>query len=202
MLSSRKSKLIAGGVATVVVIVIVAAVAGGSSSKSNSAASAQAKPSTEAATQPATAPTQAAAKPTATEKAAPTPQSAPTVAPPSNVKQIGDLLITLNGVKPYTDSLFPAETGTHYVAVDVTAKNTGNKTYSLNVLNFRLKDSDKFTSEYALTGGPEPLISTAEMVPGQELRGYIVFKLGDGRTPVELQYQSFTGSSGVIAISP
>jgi hypothetical protein len=129
------------------------------------------------------------------------PQTEPPAAePPSNQKEIGNLLLTLNGVQPYSDDIFPAEAGTHYVAVDITGKNIGDKSYSLNVFNFHLKDSDSFTGSPATSAGPDPKIGSHDMVPGQEVRGYIVFKLGDGRNPIELQYQSFTGSTGTIAI--
>lgn len=124
----------------------------------------------------------------------------PTAALPTNQAQVGNLLLTVNGAATHIDDLFPAEAGTHYVAVDITALNTGDKTYSLNRFNFRLKDSDKFTAEPAISNGPEPTIGSHDMVPGQEVRGYIVFKIGDTRTPIELQYQSFTGSATTIPI--
>lgn len=133
--------------------------------------------------------------PTAASTAGPTEQPAP-----SNQKQIGDLLLTLNGASLYTDDIFPAAPGTHYVAVDVTAKNTGDKAYLLNVLNFHLKDSDSHIHDPAMTNGPKPQIGYHDMVPGQVVHGFIVFPLGDGRDPAELQYQSSTGSTGTIPV--
>ena len=118
---------------------------------------------------------------------------------PSNQAQIGDLLLTVNGARRYHDKLFPAEPGTYYVAVDITAVNTGNTTRSLNKFSFHLKDSDKYVTGPALTGGPEPLIGAHDMVPGQEVRGFLVFKLCDGRDPVELQYQG--NHTGVVPVT-
>jgi Domain of unknown function (DUF4352) len=136
--------------------------------------------------------------------AAPTggPTGASTELPaPSNLKQIGDLLLAVNGTSLYTDDVFPAASGTHYVAVDVTAKNTGDKDYLLNVLDFHLKDSDGHTHDPAITNGPEPQISSyANMVPDQVARGFVVFPLGDGSDPAELEYQSSTGGTGTIAV--
>lgn len=175
--------------AVVIVLVIIGVAASGSgSSKGTTSVVTQNTPKAANTSKPSDT-----AKPAATT-------APPTVGLPSNEAQVGNLLLTVNEVAPYTDDLFPAEAGTHYVAVDVTAKNTGTKTYSLNVLNFHLKDSDKFTAETALTHGPDPKIGASDMVPGQEVRGYIVFKLGDTRTPVELQYQSFTGSATTIPL--
>lgn len=130
-----------------------------------------------------------------------TERPADTAAPdlPSNQKKIGNLLLTVNGVGAYTDDLFPAEPGTHYVAIDVSAQNVGDEQYALNVNNFRLQDSDGFAGTYALSS-IEPSIGHHELVPGQSVRGYIVFKLGDGRDPAELQYQSFTGTPGTITL--
>jgi hypothetical protein len=126
------------------------------------------------------------------------PTSAPANAPQ---RQIGDLTLTVNAYGNYTgDRLFPAESGTHYVYVDITAKNTGTQTYSLNLFNFHLKDSDGYANTPATTEGPQPKIGAHDMVPGQEVRGFVVFKLGDGRNAVELQYQSFTGTAGVIRL--
>jgi hypothetical protein len=134
--------------------------------------------------------------PTAASTAGPTEQPAP-----SNQKQIGDLLLTLNGASRYTDDIFPAAPGTHYVAVDVTAKNTGDKAYLLNVLNFHLKDSDSHIHDPAMTNGPQPQIGSYDnMVPGQVVRGFIVFPLGDGSDPAELQYQSSTGITGTVPV--
>ena len=112
-------------------------------------------------------------------------------------------ICSLRSTEPslYTDSGFPAAPGTHYVAVDVTAKNTGDKTYILNVLNFRLKDSDGSLHDPAMTNGPEPLIGSYDSVDsGQEERGFVIFPLADGRDPVELQYQSPTGSNGSLPV--
>jgi hypothetical protein len=130
------------------------------------------------------------------------PTAGPTEQPaPSNQKQIGDLLLTVNGASLYTDDIFPAALGTHYVAVDVTAKNTGDKAYLLNFLNFHLKDSDSHIHDPAMTNGPKPQIGSYDnMVPGQVVRGFIVFPLGDGSDPAELQYQSSTGSTGTIPV--
>lgn len=119
---------------------------------------------------------------------------------PANQVQIGNLLLTLNGTADYVDKTFPAEAGTHYVSVDVTAKNTGDKTYALNVLNFHLKDSAAFANNQAITAGPDPKIGHVDMTKDQEVRGFIVFKIKDGVTPAELQYQSFTGTPGVIKV--
>lgn len=141
-------------------------------------------------------------KPTSTPKPTETPKATATPELPSNEKQIGDLHLTVNGVTTYTEKnqFLRPEAGTYYVAVDVTAKNTGSKQYSVNPFNFKLKDSDKFTTGMASTT-VEPRFAAAELVPGQEVRGFLIFKLGEGRTPVELQYQSFTGSAGVIAVT-
>ncbi len=132
--------------------------------------------------------------------------TAPTAIPteqtaPFSQKQIGDLLLTVNGASLYADDVLPAAAGTHYVAVDVTTKNTGDQTYILNILNFRLKDSDSHIHDPAITGGPEPQIGSYDsMVPGQVIRGFIVFPLGDGSDPVELQYQSPTGITDTVPL--
>src|SRR5581483_10096106 len=77
--------------------------------------------------QPVRSPAAPAASPTAYA-----PEPSPTTGLQANQRKIGNLLLTVNGAAPYTDELFPAEPGTHYVALDVTAVNTGTKTYSLN----------------------------------------------------------------------
>ena len=119
----------------------------------------------------------------------------------SNQKQIGDLLLTINGARNYTDKVLPAASGTYYVAVDVTVKNTGNQDYLVNVLDFHLKDSDGQVHDPAITNGPDPQISSFDSVPsGQTVRGFIVFPLGNGSDPAELEYQPSTGSAGTIAV--
>jgi len=178
------AKGLLGVIALFVVLAIVGAVAGSGGDEDAE--------TTSASTQRSPAPADTV-RPAATVAPA-------TVGLPSNQAQVGNLLLTVNGVAPYADEVFPAEAGTHYVAVDITAKNTGDKTYVLNRFNFHLKDSDKFTGEGALTSGPDPGIGSHDMVPGQEVRGFLVFKIGDARTPVELQYQSFTGSAATIAL--
>jgi len=141
-------------------------------------------------------PTRTVAPATAASTAVPTEQTAP-----SNQKQIGDLLLTINGTSTYADDVFPAASGTHYVAVDVTLKNTATDDYLLKVLDFDLKDSDGHTHDPAITSGPTPQISSYEnMVPGQVARGFIVFPLGDGSDPAELEYRSSAGSTGTIAV--
>jgi hypothetical protein len=151
---------------------------------------------TVACTTPEEDPSPSADAPQATEA----PEDTPVPELPANQRKIGDLVLTVNGVAPYVDDLFPAEAGTHYVAVDITGENVGDSSYGLNALNFRLQDSDGFANDQAVTQGPEPKISHHDLVPGQSVRGFIVFKLGDGRTPKELQYQSFTGTPGTIPI--
>ena len=148
----------------------------------------------------------AAGQPTSAAPATSAPTSGPTVASTqlpaaSSQKQVGDLLLTVNGIRLYTDNAFPAAAGTHYVAVDVTAKNTGNQDYSLNILDFHLTDGDGHSHGPAITNGPEPQLSSYDRVPsGEVVRGFIVFPLGDGSDPAELDYQSSTGSTGSIAI--
>lgn len=132
--------------------------------------------------------------------------AAPTATPagqstPSSQKQIGDLLITVNGARLYSDDVLPAAPGTHYVAVDVTIKNTGNQDYILNILNFRLEDSDGHIHDAAITGGPKPQIGSRDnVVPRQEERGFIVFPLPDGSDPAELQYRSPAGVTGSMSV--
>ncbi len=176
-----KTKVILGVIAVLVVLGIIGSIAGsGDDDKDTSTVASATK------------------APAATSEPEPADTAEPVL--PSNQRQIGNLLLTLNGAAPYIDNLFPAEAGTHYIAVDVTARNTGTAGYALNVSNFRMKDTDSFTADSALTEGPEPKLGHHEMVPGQEVRGFIVFKVGDGRNPVELQYQSFTGTPGTIPI--
>jgi hypothetical protein len=121
----------------------------------------------------------------------------PALAP--NQAKIGDLFLQVNGWAAYSEpnQFLRAEAGTHYVAVDVSYKNVGDKDYGLNVNNFKLKDTAGFTTGSASTT-LEPRLGHVDMVAGQEGRSYIIFKLGDGRSPVELQYQSFTGTPGII----
>ncbi|MGD0116220.1 MAG: DUF4352 domain-containing protein [Dehalococcoidia bacterium] len=119
----------------------------------------------------------------------------------SDQTQVGDLLLTVNGASLYTDDAFPAAVGTHYVAVDVSVKNTGNKDYPLNVLDFHLKDSDGHSHDPAITKGPEPQISSYDSVPaGQVVRAFIVFPLADGSDPAELEYAPSSGSTGTMAV--
>ncbi len=115
--------------------------------------------------------------------------------------QIGDLLISVNGARSYTDSNLPAAPGTHYVAVDVTAKNTGEANYMLNLLDFRLEDKESLLHAPAITQGPSPLIGSNESIAaGQSLRGFVVFPLPNGNDPLELQYQASSGASGAVGI--
>ncbi|MGA2284728.1 MAG: DUF4352 domain-containing protein [Dehalococcoidia bacterium] len=145
----------------------------------------------------------ATGQPTVVAPATAAPTGASTELPAaSNQQQIGDLLLTVNGASLYTDSVFPAAAGTHYVAVDVTAKNTGNKDLPLNILDFHLKDSDGQTHDPAITNGPEPQLSSYDSVSaGQVVRGFIVFPLGNGSDPTELEYRSSAGSTGTIAVT-
>jgi len=140
----------------------------------------------------------AAAPPAATAVPSPAPTATAALGP--NQRQIGDLLLTVNSVAPYSDTVWPAAPGSHYIAVDVTALNTGAKVYSINPYLFRLQDSDQYAVQVALTYGPDPEISAIDMAPGQSVRGFLVFQVGDGRVPVELQYQSFTGTPGRIPL--
>jgi hypothetical protein len=196
-----KWRLLAGaGGPILALLIIIGAVTGGGSTEKDRTGEAPQVASPELGQNP---PESEVEEPTDTPR--PTQIPKPTVTPepsqvPSNQAKIGNLLLTINGTKPHSDDLFPAEAGTHYVAVDITAENAGSGTYALNVNNFRLKDSEGFTANPALTSGPEPRIGHHDMVPGQEVRGYLVFKLGNGRNPVELQYQSFTGTPGTIPI--
>ena len=133
---------------------------------------------------------------TSSASAAPTEQLAP-----SNQAQIGDLLLTVNGASLYTDKIFPAAPGTHYVAVEITVENIGDRDLLLNILDFQLKDSDGHAHDPAMTKGPEPQVSSYDnIVPGQAARGFIVFPLGDGSDPAELEYQSSIGNTGTIAV--
>ena len=184
----KKKRFILGlPVVAIIVIVILGLAAGGSDDDTPSVAS------NVSATGTATGTTAAEVATTAVATSTP--------AAPSNQKRIGDLLLTVNGAGPYEDSIFPADAGTHYVAVDITAQNMGKSTYAMNVNNFKLKDSAGFANNNALTAGPEPKIGHHDMVPGQEVRGFIVFKVGNGRNPTELQYQSFTGTPGTIPVN-
>jgi hypothetical protein len=139
-----------------------------------------------------------------TERPAETPQ-APTLTPtPSlaaNQVQIGNLLLTVNNVRTFNPS-FGAEPGVVYYAVDVTGKNTSDRNYALNAINFQLKDSDSFVTTIGFApGAPEPMLTHTEIAPGQEVRGWLTFKVGAGRAATELLYRSFTGTSGSIAVS-
>jgi Telomeric repeat-binding factor 2. len=102
--------------------------------------------------------------------------------------QIGNLLFTVNGVSPYSDPRIPAEAGTHYVAVDLGIKNAGDQT-GLNSSDFTVKDSAGHIDLSATTFGPEPLLGLVSIIAGQEVRGFVVFKIADGRDPVELRYR-------------
>jgi len=143
----------------------------------------------------------ATGQPTVVAPATAAPTGASTELPAASNQQIGDLLLTVNGASLYTDSVFPAAAGTHYVAVDVTAKNTGSKDLPLNILDFHLKDSDGQTHDPAITNGPEPQLSSSDSVSaGQVVRGFIVFPLGNGSDPTELEFRSSSGSTGTIAV--
>jgi hypothetical protein len=114
-------------------------------------------------------------------------QPGATSQPASVQTQIGNLLFTVNGVSPYSDPIIPAEPGTHYVAVDLSIKNAGDET-GLNSFDFGVKDSAGFIDSSSTTTGPKPLLGLVSIVAGQDIRGFIVFKIADGRDPVELQY--------------
>lgn len=191
-----KWRLAAGIGGPVLALLIVVSALGGSEEENGSDTTAVNKPAAETTSDaPAAAPTiVATSRPANTPTTGPAPLAA-------NQKKIGDLQLTVNAVATHTDRLFAAEAGTYYVAVDVTALNVGTKNYSLNRFNFKLKDSAGYANDAALTSGPEPLIGHHDMVAGQEVRGFLVFKLGTGRTPTELQYQSFTGTPGIIPVT-
>jgi len=120
----------------------------------------------------------------------------------SEQTQVGDLFFVVNEVKPYTDDLFLPEDGTHYVAVDLTVQNTGTELARLEVSDFVLNDSTGNLHTVAMTLGPKPKITDYPMVPGEKLRGYLVFPVSDGRYPVELQYQVSIGNGAGTILLP
>jgi hypothetical protein len=143
-------------------------------------------------------------RPTATVSPTETPRAptqTPTPALSSNQAEIGDLLLTVNEFRSFVPQ-FSNEPGFTWYAVDVTGKNTGDKNYALNAINFQLKDSENYVTTIGLAvGGPAPMLTHSDIPPGQEVRGWVEFKVGAGRTPVELLYRSFTGTTGSIPIS-
>jgi hypothetical protein len=141
---------------------------------------------------------QSAERPT---EAPPAPTLTPTPSPAANQAQIGNLLLTVNNVLTFNPRA-GAEPGTVYYAVDVTGKNTGDRNYALNAINFQLKDSDSFvtTIGFAL-GAPEPMLTHTDIAPGQEVRGWLTFKVAAGRAATELLYRSFTGTSGSVVVT-
>jgi Domain of unknown function (DUF4352) len=153
---------------------------------------------------PATEQAAATERPTATVSPAETPRAptqAPTPALSSNQAEIGDLLLTVNELRSFVPQ-FSNEPGFTWYAVDVTGKNTGDKNYALNAINFQLKDSENYVTTIGLAvGGPEPMLTHSDIPPRQEVRGWVLFKVGAGRTPVELLYRSFTGTTGSIPVS-
>jgi hypothetical protein len=161
-------------------------------------------PSGQGADNPPTEQPAATEGPTATVSPTETPRAptqTPTPALSSNQAEIGDLLLTVNEIRSFVPQ-FSNEPGFTWYAVDVTGKNIGDKNYALNAINFQLKDSENYVTTISLAvGGPEPILTHTDIPPAQQVRGWVEFKVGAGRTPVELLYRSFTGTTGSIPVS-
>jgi Domain of unknown function (DUF4352) len=161
-------------------------------------------PSGQGADNPQTEQSAATERPNATVSPTGTPRAptqTATPALPSNQAEIGDLLLTVNEVRSFVPQ-FSSEPGFTWYAVDVSGKNTGDKSYALNAINFQLKDSENYVTTIGLAiGGPEPVLTHSDIPPGQEVRGWVEFKVGAGRRPLELLYRSFTGTTGSIPVS-
>lgn len=119
----------------------------------------------------------------------------------TNQAQVGDLLLTVNAARRWTDPLVPAVAGSYYVALDVTARNTGSRTAPLDPGNFALEDSGSVLVPIAPTTGPQPRLGHTEVAPRAQIRGFVVFKLADGRTPGQLQYRTLADGLGTIPVS-
>lgn len=148
----------------------------------------------------------AATAPKATDTPKPTATPAPPTATPTpnTMAKVGDLQITVNSVAPYTSSnqYMQPDAGMSFWAVDVTLENVGTGSYDVNVLNFKLTDSEKYSNVKAFAPGPDPQINVATLAKGETTRGFITFSVRTTAKPVSLHYASFTGKSGSVGLPP
>ena len=70
-----------------------------------------------------------------------------------------------------------ASAGRVYEIIDVLIQNYGKEKSSVNALYFTLKDSDGREYSVALSGAAPNFISTADLLPGDKLRGKVAFEV-------------------------
>jgi len=96
--------------------------------------------------------------------------------------------------------LYSAETGKKLVAVEVNISNLSGAQISINPLDTTLVDSDGFSNQADL-GSVDDQIATADLNPGEQIHGWISFKISQNATVTTLKYSPEVLSSEFIQVN-
>ncbi len=135
------------------------------------------------------------------EQAAPEPTERP-VLNVGDTGRIGDLGITVNGVRGLVEGgLLEPDEGHYFLLVDVTFENRGDETEALStVLNMRVQDSDGW--QYSIDLGASVAGSNptpdGEVLPGGILRGEIGYQVPIEATDLTWTYTGLFGSDRIV----
>lgn len=173
--------------AVVVVLLIIGALSGGSKKKTVS-------------TTAATTTTRSSSSSSATTTTSTTVPTTTTVAGPHAVgdsAHTGDFDVTVNAVsEPYVarNQFEQAHAGEHYVAIDVSMKNTAKEAKTLSTAFFDLTDPEgrKYSETYLDNNQP----IDGDVPPGEPRRGMLFYTVPDGVTGLVLRVRGDFTSGG------
>jgi len=94
----------------------------------------------------------------------------------------------------------PPEPGTRYLALDVSLRNVGTKTFSTNKLYFYLRGSDGRDYQVTFVSAPEPQVALRDLTPNDDTRGWITFEVPTGVQVVRVSFDHAL-LDGAVSIS-
>jgi hypothetical protein len=104
------------------------------------------------------------------------------------VQDYGYALTALTVVDPATPGMFyQSEAGKKLVAVEIIVCNVSGELLGVNPLSATLLDSGGFVYQPEL-GGTDDQIATLDLNPGEQVRGWISFKIPENSTASSLKY--------------
>ena len=117
------------------------------------------------------------------------------------IQNYGYALTALSVADPATPGmLYQAETGKKLVAVEVIISNVSGDVLGVNALNATLLDNDGFVYQAEL-GGVDDQIGTLDLNPGEQVRGWISFKISENATAAKIKYSTETFVSKFLQAS-
>jgi hypothetical protein len=117
------------------------------------------------------------------------------------IEKFGYALTPLSVSDPATPGMFyQAEAGKKLVAVEVIISNVSGDVLGVNPLNASLLDKDGFVYQAEL-GGVDDQIGTVDLNPGEQVRGWISFKVSENATAAQIKYLTETFGSNFLQTS-